>query len=645
MENNQEEIEKVEGEVVSESSSRQLPASSRLHYSAHEESQEDKRTRIRDARIPEGTIFHHAKPKPSIKDTGDKVVGVYARVSTNNNEQISSMENQRKFYKEYIDKNPNWTMLDIYADEGKSGTSMRHRTEFRRLLQDAFDKKLDLILCASVSRFARNISDCIEQVNNLRTANPSHPVGVYFETEGIYTLDPDCDQTLDFHAMLADWESRNKSRRMILSYDQRICTGQFPVSDLLGFRHTIDGQLIIVEEEAKTVKYIYLARILGYSYDEIAETLTEKGRTTLKGRTDWNGSMVSNIMDNERRWGDLEARKTIVVDYKKGKTTKNKGQREGATVPNHHKGIVSREIAAAARLVDSNRIVNGVPDVGIIERGSLKGFVSINPGFKGVSRDTLLSLSGSVYTDEEYQRIEHEMRIINGEEHSEILSIDFTGYCVPYSAYFISQGTPTLTITGRRLKFNKKCFDKMRSCKNIEFLYHPILQMIVIRECDDNSGITWQTEDGRPILSFSSPAFCKAVYEQMDWISDLEFRFRGITKIRDGKQIIIFYLDEPQIVSNKAATKVAEALGKSSDDSPMQYIPCHNRELDNSESPSTKRPLGISYEIRSRRNKLVDNLSASDITAKRTIVDNPFFGKIPARPELEAELEQLLLSM
>ena len=75
--------------------------------------------------------------------------------------------------------------------------------------------------------------------------NPSHPVGVYFETENIYTLDPDCKQNLSIHAMLADWESANKSRRMILSYDQRICTGQYPVIDLLGSRHTKEGELFI----------------------------------------------------------------------------------------------------------------------------------------------------------------------------------------------------------------------------------------------------------------------------------------------------------------------------------------------------------------------------------------------------------------
>ena len=406
------------------------------------------RQRVKNAKVPEGTIFRPARPKPSITDNGEKTVAVYARVSTKSEEQVSSIENQTKYYMEKIEKTPNWEMYEIYADEGKSGTSMKKRTEFRRMLEDAAQKKMDIILCASVSRFARNMTDCMEQISNLKTANPSHPVGVYFETENIYTLDPDCEQVLSIHAMLADWESANKSRRMILSYDQRICTGQYPVSDLLGYRHTSDGDLVIVEDEAVTVRFIFLARLDGYSCEEIAEILTEKERKTLTGRTEWNSGMVKNIMSNERRWGDLEARKTIVIDYKKGKTMKNTDIRDSAYVPNHHEGIVTPEIAKAVKMISASaRRIDGVPDISVIDKGGLKGFVSVNPAFSGVNKDTLMQLSCSVYDEEEYSHLEHEARIINGEVHSSILSMDFTGYYVPHSAFFINRDTPTLTIS------------------------------------------------------------------------------------------------------------------------------------------------------------------------------------------------------
>lgn len=118
----------------------------------------------------------------------------------------------------------------------------------------------------------------------LKTMHPAHPIGVYFETENIYTLNPSSQYSLDIQALLADWESGNKSRRMILSYDQRIMTGQYPVADLMGYRHTKDGRLVIEPEEAKTVRFIFLAFIQGYNYDQIAAVLTQKKRSTLRGR-------------------------------------------------------------------------------------------------------------------------------------------------------------------------------------------------------------------------------------------------------------------------------------------------------------------------------------------------------------------------
>ena len=108
------------------------------------------------------------------------------------------------------------------------------------------------------------------QIAALKTMHPAHPIGVYFETENIYTLNPSSQYSLDIQALLADWESGNKSRRMILSYDQRIMTGQYPVADLMGYRHTKDGQLVIEPEEAKTVRFIFLAFIQGYDYEQIA---------------------------------------------------------------------------------------------------------------------------------------------------------------------------------------------------------------------------------------------------------------------------------------------------------------------------------------------------------------------------------------
>lgn len=602
------------------------------------------RQRVKNAKVPEGTIFRPARPKPSITDNEQKTVAVYARVSTKSEEQVSSIENQTKYYTEKIEKTPNWEMYEIYADEGKSGTSMKKRTEFKRMLEDAAQKKMDIILCASVSRFARNMTDCMEQISNLKTANPSHPVGVYFETENIYTLDPDCDQVLSIHAMLADWESANKSRRMILSYDQRICTGQYPVSDLLGYRHTSDGDLVIVEDEAVTVRFIFLARLVGYSCEEIAEILTEKERKTLTGRTEWNGGMVKNIMSNERRWGDLEARKTIVIDYKKGKTMKNTDIRDSAYVPNHHEGIVTREIAKAVQMLSASaRRVDGVPDISVIDNGGLKGFVSVDPAFSGVNKDTLKKLSCSVYDEEEYRHLEHEAKIISGEEHSNILSMDFNGYYVPHSAFFISKDTPTMTMSRKKIKFNKKCFEKMGGCSNIEMLYHPLLQAIIIRNNPD--GFSWVTENGTLSEGITAKAFCEAVYEEQDWIDNYSFRFRGITRERGEHKLMIFFLDEPQIVANKATRKAAELVADEQKTYAARYIPYKKHENAEDSSSEWKKRAGMLYCMRKKRDGLINSLTEADIAEAGLVVENPLIGKLPSREEVEVELEQLLMSM
>lgn len=614
------------------------------------------RRRVRNAAVADNAVFIPAKPKPTIQDKEQKKVAVYARVSTKSTEQVSSIENQTKYYTEKIEKNPNWEMQEIYSDEGKSGTSMRKRIEFKRMLKDAAEKKIDLILCASVSRFARNVADCIEQVRTLRTM--PKPVGVYFETEDIYSLDPDSNQLLTIHAMLADWESANKSRRMILSYDQRICTGQYPVSDLLGYRHTQEGDLVIQEDEAITVRFIFLAYIYGYSCEEIAKILTARRRPTLKGRTDWNASMVRSIMNNERRWGDLNARKTIVIDYVKGKTVKNNQIRDAAFVAGHHTGIVTPEIAKAAQMVtaSSRSHEGGISDIIVIEEGALKGFVSICPGWGGIDADTFYKVSKSVYSDDEFRQLEHEDRILSGKEHSNVYSIEFTGYQVPYGVFFINKNTPTLTISQKSIKFNRKCHEKLSNCKYIEILYHPILKSIIVRPSNENSpsAFCWDDND-KMILNIPSNALSNAIYENMNWIREYRFKFRGITKERGNVKVMMFFLDEPQILVGKGVKKSTKS---DFTDMPVKYIPYKNDEgsveqkLDERKSfcayPdewSINDNIGISYSLRNKRDNLANSLTEADLSISGKVVDNPMIGKIPTREQLVEELDKLLMSM
>ncbi len=580
------------------------------------------RRRVRTSSVADNAIFYPAKPKPTINDTDDKRVAVYARVSTKSTEQVSSIENQTKYYTEKIQKTPNWTLQEIYSDEGKSGTSTKKRAAFNRMMKDARNKEMDLILCASVSRFARNVSDCIKRVKELQTANPSHPVGVYFETEDIYTLDPDSRQLLSIHALLADWESANKSRRMILSYDQRICTGQYPVLDLLGYRHTTDGDLIIQEDEAITVRFIFLAYFCGFKSDDIADILTKKKRPTLKGRTEWNTQMVREIIKNERRWGDLSARKTIVIDYTEGKTVKNNNIRDAAFVPNHHKGIVSPEIARAVHYsVSSRGFSDGVQDMIIIKHGALKGFVSVCPGWNGIDNETFMTVCRSVYDEDELNKLITESNLVCGKEKSKDIINQALGYEFPRSVYFMSRYTPTLTITSNSIELNRACFKRLGECPYIEIMYHPYLKMVIVRTStsDNPNSLKWIKKNNSFTGKLTASAFAKAIYEKMTWAKNYRFRFRGISRDRGCGKLLLFYLDEPQILVGSREVSYPETWGN------VQ--------------------IGLCYELKTLRDKLANSITEQDIIEQGDVVVNPLIGVIPTREKAYEELMQLLEKM
>lgn len=619
-------------------------------HKEREARREEIRNRVRNA---EGSkeYFHKGMPVPTIKDDTEKRVGVYARVSTKSTEQTSSIENQQLYYTKKIGETENWEMQEIYSDEGKSGMEAKHRKEFQRMISDAGKGKMDMILCASVSRFARDISDCIKYITKLRTMNPQHPVGVYFETENIYTLDPNSEQVLHFHALLAHWESANKSRRMILSYDQRICTGQYPVSDLLGYRHTKDGQLIVHEEEAKTVKYVFLALAAGKSCQSIADDLTRMRRKTLKGNMIWDSNMVRNLTQNERRWGDLEARKTIVLDPREKIIVKNNGIRDWAFVPRHHEGIVTPELAKAAQYMTSSggRIQNGVPTLRVIDSGALKGFVSACPRWRGINRETFLSACESVYSDEDLQLLKQEIKIYQGREQNDTASMKLNGYEVPYGILFLTSAMPSLTISKKSISFNKACHKKLGFCQWVEILYHPLTQIIALRESNpsDENAVQWTTESGGCCQEIETKAFSDAVYESLRWIPEYRFKFRGITKERKGEKIIFFSLDEPQILVGKYSQSVDDGT------SHARYIPYTIDAINTSptEENCTAFPkewrsnVGLRYMLREKRNEALSSVTTNDIRRIGVEIENPLIGTIPKRDQIMLELDELLLSM
>lgn len=171
-------------------------------------------------------------------------VAVYARVSTDDPNQTSSYELQKNHYNDFVNSHPNWQLVKIYADEGISGTQLVHRDSFMEMIRDCEAGKIDMIVTKSVSRFARNIVDCIKIERDLKKMNP--PVGVFFETENIFTLDEDCEVMLSIMAMMAQEESHTKSEIMNASIEMRFRRGIFLTPALLGYDMDENGDLVIL---------------------------------------------------------------------------------------------------------------------------------------------------------------------------------------------------------------------------------------------------------------------------------------------------------------------------------------------------------------------------------------------------------------
>ena len=283
---------------------------------------------------------------PSCPDSENELpkirVGAYCRVSTDEEAQASSFELQVDYYTGLINSRDDWVLAGIYADEGISGTQTRHRDNFNRMIEDCKAHKIDMIITKSISRFARNVVDCISTVRMLKALSP--PVNVYFEKERIDSLDEKMEVFLTMMASLRTGGVPEHFYKYPLG-DQEPYEGrnaEIPTSSLLGYDTDDDYNFIIVESEAQVVRTIYSSFLRGTHPAEIAETLNGLGCTTVLGNS-WSASAVKNILRNEKYCGDVLMQKTITVDYLTHKTKKNEGEADQYFIPDHHVGIVSHE--------------------------------------------------------------------------------------------------------------------------------------------------------------------------------------------------------------------------------------------------------------------------------------------------------------
>lgn len=482
--------------------------------------------------------------------TSEKRVAVYARVSTDDPRQTSSYELQKNHYTDLVNRRPDWNLVDIYADEGISGTSLNHRDNFLRMIDDCNNDKIDLIVTKSVSRFARNIIDCIGYVRLLKDKKP--PIGIFFKTENIYTLDPNSEMSLAFIATLAQEESHTKSEIMNASIEMRFKRGIFLTPALLGYDLDEEGNLVINEEEAQTVRLIFFLYLYGYSTQGIADILTKLGRRTKKGNTTWSSGSVLQILQNERHCGDVLARKTWTPNYLDHKSKKNKQDRNQYRQKNHHESIISRDdFIAVQRLLANAKYGNKsiLPALHVVKDGILKGFVSINPRWAGFKPEDYLEACHSAYDDEVIAESEDREFSANKGD------FDLRGYEIAHGQFFDTSGRNKVTISIDEIKFTIATIRKFENTYTVEMLIHPVKKLFVVRPVSKEAvnAVIWaKTSEGkltsRPI---SGTACLPAIFKLLEWKSECKYRLLGSLKTKDDECFLLFDLIDMEVLIPK----------------------------------------------------------------------------------------------
>ena len=271
-----------------------------------------------------------------------KKVVAYARVSTDTEEQLSSYEAQVEFYTNHIKSNPDWEYVGVYTDEGISATNTKKRDGFNRMIKDALDGKVDMIITKSVSRFARNTVDTLTTVRQLKEKG----VEVFFEKENIYTLDSKGELLITIMSSLAQEESRSISENVTWGQRKRFADGKvsLPYRQFLGYEKGEDGLPKIVEKEAKVIRLIYKLFLDGNTTQGIAKNLTESAIPTPSGKKGWQASTVESILKNEKYKGDAILQKTFTVDFLTKRKKANEGEVPMYYVENSHPAIIEPRV-------------------------------------------------------------------------------------------------------------------------------------------------------------------------------------------------------------------------------------------------------------------------------------------------------------
>ncbi|HQM01253.1 MAG TPA: recombinase family protein [Ruminococcus flavefaciens] len=266
-------------------------------------------------------------------------VAAYARVSTDKEEQQTSIVAQKEYYTDYITNHAGWQFAGVYADEGTSGCSTKRREQFKRLISDCMAGEVDMVLTKSISRFGRNTIDTLTAIRELK----SKGIGVYFEKEQVWTMDSKGEFIITLMSSLAQEESRSMSENILWAVRKRYAqgNGSFAYSRVLGLDKGKEKfEIVVNHEEAIIVCKIFRMCLQGLSPHTIAVALTAAGIPTPGGCEVWSGATVRRMLSNEKYKGDMLLQKEFTVDFLTKKVKKNEGELPQYYVSNNHESII-----------------------------------------------------------------------------------------------------------------------------------------------------------------------------------------------------------------------------------------------------------------------------------------------------------------
>ena len=269
-------------------------------------------------------------------------VAAYCRVSTDQEEQLTSYEAQKSYYTELINNNPDWTLVKVFADEGITGTQALKRPGFMEMIRLCEAGEIDLVLTKSISRFSRNIVDCVSFIRKLKALR----IPIIFEKENINTMDAASEMIITMLGSFAQAESESISKNVQWGIRKAFKDGKVIINygSFLGYRKGADGQPEIVPEEAEIVRKIYRMYLAGYGCPAIKKALENEGLLTKKGKSEWSAGMIDRMLRNEKYVGDALLQKTYVADCIEHRVEKNNGELPQYYVRDNHPAIIEREM-------------------------------------------------------------------------------------------------------------------------------------------------------------------------------------------------------------------------------------------------------------------------------------------------------------